>query len=172
MNRHGKDHALLEEALSAAGASPSVPMNDIERQGNKRLALIGDAVLRMVIVDDGIVAGKTTGRSADLLSMMQLMRFIAKCHDICVAEISNTALHKVQEKSHLTPYIQTSPAQKGNVLCITGATTVEALVGVVWLDSCRDYACVHCVVHNLDIGHELLKDDEHSYDSVNGVRDR
>ncbi|KAH6873605.1 hypothetical protein B0T10DRAFT_533246 [Thelonectria olida] len=156
MNRHGKDHALLEEALSAAGASPSVPMNDIERQGNKRLALIGDAVLRMVIVDDGIVAGKTT----------------AKCHDICVAEISNTALHKVQEKSHLTPYIQTSPAQKGNVLCITGATTVEALVGVVWLDSCRDYACVHCVVHNLDIGHELLKDDEHSYDSVNGVRDR
>ncbi|KAH7117487.1 ribonuclease III domain-containing protein [Dactylonectria macrodidyma] len=151
-----KDHALLEEALSAAGASLSVPMNDIERQGNKRLALVGDALLRLVIVDDGIVAGKTT----------------AKCQDICVGDISNTALQKLQEKCHLTPYIQTSPAQKGTVTVTTGATTVEALVGAVWLDSCQDYACVHRVVHNLGIGHELLKDDEHSYGSVDGVRDR
>ncbi|KAJ0126117.1 Uncharacterized protein HZ326_30777 [Fusarium oxysporum f. sp. albedinis] len=42
-----------------------------------------DTMLRMVIVDDGIVAGKATGRSTHLLSTMQLMRFVAKCQDAC-----------------------------------------------------------------------------------------
>jgi hypothetical protein len=44
----------------------------------------------MVIVDDGIVAGKATGRLTDLLSTMRLTKFVTKCQDIYVAQVSNT----------------------------------------------------------------------------------
>jgi ribonuclease-3 len=53
---------LLEEALIAAGADIKPLMNNKKRQGNKRLALIGDTVLRLTLVDDGILLGKTTGK--------------------------------------------------------------------------------------------------------------
>ncbi|RTE68249.1 hypothetical protein BHE90_017373 [Fusarium euwallaceae] len=62
LHRKFQNPNLLEEALVAAGADVQPPMNNTKRQGNKRLALIGDAVLRLTLVDDGIVLGKTTGR--------------------------------------------------------------------------------------------------------------
>lgn len=34
----------------------------------------------------------------------------------------------------------------------TGASTTEAIVAAVWLDSDRDFDTVHRVVHNLHIG--------------------
>ncbi|KAF4465957.1 Ribonuclease III [Fusarium albosuccineum] len=63
-----EDQKLLEEALVAAGADAEPPINDTKRQGNQRLALIGDAVLRLILVDDGIVSGKTTGMLQPFLS--------------------------------------------------------------------------------------------------------
>jgi len=60
-----RDHALLDEALLASGAGPSKSPDDTRKHGNKGLALIGDAVLRLVIVDDGIIEGASTGRFYD-----------------------------------------------------------------------------------------------------------
>ena len=57
-----RDHTLLDEALVASGAGPSRSPNDARRHGNKGLALIGDALLRLVIVDDGIIEGASTGK--------------------------------------------------------------------------------------------------------------
>ena len=57
-----KDRALLDEALLASGAGPSQSRNDARRHGNKGLALIEDALLRLVIVDDGITEGASTGK--------------------------------------------------------------------------------------------------------------
>ncbi|CAI6023409.1 unnamed protein product [Clonostachys chloroleuca] len=126
IQRKFRNPKLLEEALIAAGADEEAPMNNKKRQGNKRLALIGDAVLRLTLVDDGILLGKTTGQ----------------CETICTAEASNASLFKIEEQHHLAPFIQTCPAQKGHVSPITGATTVEAVVGAVWLDCDRNYAHV------------------------------
>lgn len=82
----------------------------------------------MVIVDDGIVAGKATGRLTDLLSTMQLTRFVTKCQDIYVAQVSNTALHKVHEKCHPTPHIQMFLAQRStDFISLAGRQSLNAI---------------------------------------------
>lgn len=52
LDYHFKNSALLEEAFRAAGAS--VSRADIEgpKDGNKRLALVGDAALRLAVLDE------------------------------------------------------------------------------------------------------------------------
>ncbi|RSL45867.1 hypothetical protein CEP51_016017 [Fusarium floridanum] len=133
-------------------------MNNTKRQGNKRLALIGDAVLRLTLVDDGIVLGENYWEVALLhLDRPKLTSSSGECQAICTAEASNTALYKIEEQHHLSSFIQTNPAQKGHVSRITGAITVEALIGAVWLDCGRDYAHVHEIIHDLGIGQSLLR---------------
>jgi ribonuclease-3 len=58
-----KDPALLEEALHANGSIPSTSLKDPRKHRNKALALIGDAILRLVVVSDGIDGGKTLRKS-------------------------------------------------------------------------------------------------------------
>jgi ribonuclease-3 len=61
INYHFRSEALRNEATLASGASVSdVNINGLA-QGNKVLALIGDALIRLVIVDQGYVEGATTG---------------------------------------------------------------------------------------------------------------
>lgn len=54
---------LLEEAMTAAGAAVSDPNTDGPVSGNKRLALIGDAVLRLSVLDEWYPNGGSTGKS-------------------------------------------------------------------------------------------------------------
>lgn len=60
---HFKDPALLNEALQADGSTPSLSKENPRKHGNKALAMIGDAVLRPVVIDDSIVGGKTRRKS-------------------------------------------------------------------------------------------------------------
>lgn len=57
-----KDASLLKQALTAAGAANL--RHDVHgpASGNKRLALIGDAVLRLSILDEWYPGGGSTGR--------------------------------------------------------------------------------------------------------------
>ena len=57
-----KNASLLEEALTAAGAAVSSRDVDGPASGNKRLALIGDAVLRLSVLDEWYPAGGSTGK--------------------------------------------------------------------------------------------------------------
>ncbi|KJK75830.1 hypothetical protein H634G_09194 [Metarhizium anisopliae BRIP 53293] len=141
-----KDPALLEEALVAAGAGPKKAKTAREK-GNKVLALIGDALLRLVLVDDSVVAGQAPG----------------KCQHIISAEASNNNLQKLQQEWKLARFIKTPFKNKGNVPRTTGASTMEALVGAVWLDSGRDLRVVHHVIHNLKIGRSFIAGNMHNY---------
>ena len=61
INYHFRSEELRAEATLAAGASVSdVNIHGIA-QGNKVLALIGDALIRLVIVDQGYIKGASTG---------------------------------------------------------------------------------------------------------------
>ncbi|RYO94142.1 hypothetical protein DL764_007892 [Monosporascus ibericus] len=57
-----KNEKLLDEAFLAAGASVSNVRVEGNEQGNKGLALIGDALIRLAIVDQGYVGGARTGK--------------------------------------------------------------------------------------------------------------
>ena len=59
---HFTNSGLLEEAMQAAGASDSKKIAGSDREGNKRLALVGDAVLRLVILDEWYPDGTNTGK--------------------------------------------------------------------------------------------------------------
>jgi ribonuclease-3 len=58
---HFHDSDLLEEAFLAAGVSVSSAEIKGPMKGNKRLALVGDAVLRLAVLDDWIESGTSTG---------------------------------------------------------------------------------------------------------------
>lgn len=53
-----KDLRLLKEALVAQGSKPSTKRTDGRKHGNKSLALIGDAVFRLVVVDNGVIKNR------------------------------------------------------------------------------------------------------------------
>jgi ribonuclease-3 len=161
-----RDPSILDEALLADGAEPANSATDAKKHGNKRLALIGDALLRLVLVDDSIVGGASTGISAARMGNNLANLPLAESHKICVAEASNAALHKDQKRLGLSRFIKTAPAQQGQVYRVTGASTVEALIGAVWVDSQHDYKRVHHAVHNLDIGSDLLQWEDHTFDDA------
>ncbi|KAM0255222.1 hypothetical protein ACHAQJ_005986, partial [Trichoderma viride] len=63
-------------------------------------------------------------------------------------------------------FVRLSPAQKGIMSPGTGASTTEALVGAVWIDSNRDFTTAHRVIHNLDIGTEFSQNVDHVPDNI------
>ena len=56
------DVHLLNEAFVAAGAVKSRPDVEGDVSGNKRLALIGDAVLRLSVLEEWFPSGESTSR--------------------------------------------------------------------------------------------------------------
>ena len=62
INYHFTSHEILKQALQAAGTSVSDPSVSGDREGNKRLALVGDALLRLVILDEWYPEGTSTGK--------------------------------------------------------------------------------------------------------------
>lgn len=57
------DTDLLDEAFVAAGAATARSDVGGPVSGNKRLALLGDAVLRLSILDEWYLSGRTAGMS-------------------------------------------------------------------------------------------------------------
>ena len=62
----------------------------------------------------------------------------------------NTKLKEVAEKTGFTAYIAKNPCQKGEVSQETGASTVEAVVGAVYLDSKEDMNTARKVLQAMD----------------------
>merc|ERR1712098_944827 len=59
--RHSK---LLDEALCAAGTSTSEGDAEGDRPGNKRLAFVGDALIRLDVANEWYASGASTGACA------------------------------------------------------------------------------------------------------------
>ncbi|CAG8926855.1 unnamed protein product [Penicillium salamii] len=117
----------LETALAAAGATTA-------REGNKRGAALGDAQLKTVIIMDSLRLGHSTGD-------------IAKRRDTLA---TNTKLTQVGDQLGLKPYIQPNPAQ-GFVPDSVVATTVQAIIGAVFLDSNEDFRRTSLLIAHMGI---------------------
>ncbi|KAF3310051.1 hypothetical protein TWF173_010163 [Orbilia oligospora] len=119
-----KDIHLLTEALEAAGRAVDHETGSVD--GNKRLALVGDAVLRLILVDEWYSSKGSRGGADKTLKEFA----------------SNRRLQECAEKINIVFYILPNPAraaQKERVPKKTSASTIEALVGAVWLDSDRNF---------------------------------
>lgn len=67
------------------------------------------------------------------------------------AVVSNKNLEIVALKHRLDSFVVKNPSQRGTLPRAAAASTIEALVGAVWLDSGRDFVAVQSVIDMLGI---------------------
>ncbi|KFY98408.1 hypothetical protein V500_01677 [Pseudogymnoascus sp. VKM F-4518 (FW-2643)] len=111
------DKGLLWEAIQAAGSNMAFRYPE----GNKRLAMIGDAVVKIVVLEDLRVADSLR----DAGDMQNSLSYIG----------SNANLDRVGRLNNLDAIVNRNPSQPGVVAANTLTATFEALIGAVYLDS-------------------------------------
>ncbi|KAK7177423.1 RNase [Paraphaeosphaeria sporulosa] len=95
-----KNASLLEEALTAAGAAVSSREVNGLVSGNKRLALIGDAVLRLSVLDEWYLGGASTGNEE-------------AGHEMVKDVGTNDRLQDVAKDWNLSAWLKENPCQAG-----------------------------------------------------------
>ncbi|KAK3989422.1 ribonuclease III domain-containing protein [Cladorrhinum sp. PSN332] len=126
---------LLDEATLAAGAAATSQHVDGGVEGNKPLALIGDALIRLHVAVKSYTDGLGTGQSGKVLSEVG----------------SNELLDTLGRRLALDKFVTKNPCQQGDVPRTTVASTVEALIGAVWIDTGNEFHQVQVVIQNLGI---------------------
>ncbi|RAL03321.1 ribonuclease III [Aspergillus ibericus CBS 121593] len=126
--------ALLFEALQAAGSY--IPTITTRFDGHKDLAQVGDAILQMVLTLDGYQTRKPR----------------RKISSIITAKANNTNLAATGFNKSLDHFVMVNPAQGKSVSTNVMASTVEALLGAVYIDSNQNIDSVRSVMDALDLG--------------------
>ncbi|KAB8264066.1 ribonuclease III domain-containing protein [Aspergillus pseudonomiae] len=103
--------------------------------GHKDLAQLGDAVLRLILVKDGYQAHATRGQINDTHS----------------GKASNAFLARIGFQKGFDRYLYVNPSQGGTVSDKVMATTVEAILGAVYIDSGENIQAVRSVVAELGL---------------------
>ncbi|KAJ5126326.1 uncharacterized protein N7443_009370 [Penicillium atrosanguineum] len=104
-------------------------------QGNKRLALIGDATLRLVLYECGYED------EASIRDMRNAQNTRA----------TNENLAQIGFSLGLDVYIQLNPSAQGIIPGRLMATTMEAIIGAVYLDSNKDIMVIRRLIVNLRV---------------------
>ncbi|OOO05960.1 ribonuclease III [Aspergillus oryzae] len=125
--------ATIHEALRTPGSMAILTPHRLD--GHKDLAQLGDAALRLVLAKDGYQAHATRGQINDTHS----------------GKASNAFLARTGFQKGLDRYIYVNPSQGGIVSDKVMATTVEAILGAVYIDSGEDIPAVRSVVAKLGL---------------------
>ncbi|EON64602.1 hypothetical protein W97_03835 [Coniosporium apollinis CBS 100218] len=130
------DSDLLWEALQAAGSPVFAVGRRFLPDGNKRLAILGDAVLKLILIRDGYVHDESRGTGATIAALVEKLMCDPGIMNRNVSTVgSNTNLDSVGRRNGLNSFVEGNPSQQGVVPPNTMAATVEAILGAVFLDS-------------------------------------
>ncbi|GKZ25750.1 hypothetical protein AbraIFM66951_002405 [Aspergillus brasiliensis] len=121
------------EALVAAGVYMPGLLNRTD--GHKDLALVGDAILRTILVLDGYGAGKCRDFTNRILS----------------TKAGNAYITQAGRNLGLDKLVVVSPAQAGMVSDKVMASAVEAIIGAVYMDSNGSIESVRPVLTTLGL---------------------
>ncbi|RAO64137.1 uncharacterized protein BHQ10_000149 [Talaromyces amestolkiae] len=124
--------SLIWEALQVAG-NGNTPGN---KDGNKDLALVGDAILSLHVIIEGRQRHQCRERINKVESSLG----------------ANSSLARKGFKLGLESYIQGNQSQRGEISDRTMATTVEAIIGAIFVDSGCDYSVLPDVMARLGLG--------------------
>ncbi|RMX85274.1 hypothetical protein D0869_03952 [Hortaea werneckii] len=122
-----KDENLLLDALDTTGLRI--------QQSNQRLALLGDAILKFIILDEWYPTGTPKGAGNEHVSRIG----------------SNANLAAAARLHGIEACVLTNPGHRGPVSQATLSTTVEAIIGAVYLDSEKDVDAVHTFMEALGL---------------------
>ena len=135
------DPLILWEALQAAGSG--VTSAGIRRfpDGNKRLAVLGDTILKLVLVGHWY-------DSAGVRGIVGMIRWYFRASDVTLGRASdivssvgsNTNLDRVGRLHGLDTYVSRNPSQGHYISPATMSATVEAILGGVYIDGGIDNA--------------------------------
>ena len=129
------DPDILWEALQAAGSGNTSAGTRRFPDGNKRLAVLGDTVLQLVLVRDWYDSTATRGIPSFLYFTCLLSdRGIGRASAITQRVGSNANLDRIGRLYGLDDLVCPNPAQPGYISPNTMAATVEAILGAVYLD--------------------------------------
>lgn len=139
---------LLDEAFIAAGAP--VSRSDVEGpiQGNKRLALVGDAVLRLCVLDEWYPNGADTGTAKKIVLKVS-NRGVETGENLVQDLGTNENLKRIANEWKVADFLEENPTQEGEMPKATLASTVGAVIGAVWIDSHKDIVAVQHLIKKL-----------------------
>ena len=130
------DPLILWEALQAAGSGIRFAGTRHFPDGNKRLAVLGDTILQLVLVQDWYDSAEVRG--------IVVFGYIAvvpasytepgRASDIVQDVGSNANLDRAGRIHGLDEFICRNPSQAGYISPATMTATMEAILGAVYLD--------------------------------------
>lgn len=121
---------LLVEALDTTG------MRTIE--SNQLLAMLGDALLKMILLDDWCASGRAKGTFRGLFffgAFVADTQGIGQGNNLVSTIGSNANLASTARDAGLDKHVILHPGHRGSVSEKTLATTVEAILRAIYLDS-------------------------------------
>ncbi|KAI6804100.1 hypothetical protein KC356_g2767 [Hortaea werneckii] len=122
-----RDENILLDALDTTGLRV--------QQSNQRMALLGDAILKFVILGDWYPTGTPKGAGNDHVSSIG----------------SNANLAAAARLHGIEACVLTNPGHRGPVSQATLSTTVEAIIGAVYLDSEKNLDAVRTFMEALGL---------------------
>ncbi|KAK5130379.1 hypothetical protein LTR08_002171 [Meristemomyces frigidus] len=122
-----RNENILLEAIDTTGLRVA--------QSNQRLALLGDATVKQVLLDEWYPSGSSKGTGNTIISTVG----------------SNDNLATVARNCGLHTCVITHPGHRGAVSQGTLATMVEAIIGAVYVDSDKNMTAVRAVMSALEI---------------------
>ena len=125
VGHHFLDRNLMEEALEETGLASA---------GNKRLALLGDKILALMLLRRWYHEGNTTGMLNPSIMGIKLI-YTEQGTSLLQTYACNKQLTSMARVSDLQRFIHQRPDLERSIPDSTLATTVEAIIGAVWLDS-------------------------------------
>lgn len=151
-----QDASVLWEALQAPGSFPYAAEGRDFRNGNKRLALLGDAILKVSLLEEWYSTATNislrllrTRYPKDIQKVLIILSGIG--NELVATAGSNTNLAIKGRLRGLDGFVNNNPSQGNTVSDRTVAQTVEAILGAVWLDS-KDLATVRHVMETMGLG--------------------
>jgi ribonuclease-3 len=134
-------------------------------EGNKRLAMVGDAVLELALLGDLRLKNLTRGEdksahAARFSSIPMLRTHIESMNNTMIRIVSNKNLVRVGRQIHLENLVNTNLSQGGVVSPKTISATFEAILGAVYLDCGKKTEPVGLVMANLGLWPEQGQEQE------------
>jgi len=135
--------SFLFEALSAPGTGPS-------RDGNRRLAQLGDSVIKTVLLDGWYFTGDDRGKHHFPPQEGSSDGMVASAQDLLSRVGENKFLAQIACTSGLDTFIVVNNSQHGHqAFPILLKATIGAIIGATWIDSKRDVPTIQALVKRL-----------------------
>jgi ribonuclease-3 len=161
MSFKNADYDLLQNAIGYTFSKPGLLREALDTTGlrtaesNQRLAMLGDALLKVVLLDDWYPGGSAKGTCATrFLGKCQLTDIVSGEGNSLVSTIgSNANLAVTARDAGIEKHVVVHPGHRGKISEKTLATTVEAILGAVYLDSEKNVDSVSLTMTMLGLRH-------------------